>query len=564
MVKISKYYYKIILFSFLFLAGCANQLPPGGGEKDTKPPTIVEVIPSDGTVNYNENYFELGFSEFVDKRVVKDALFISPAIEGELELDWSGKSVRVYFPGKLKANTTYSITVGTDVTDFHERNKMAEAFSFNFSTGPEIDRRTIAGRVFDEKPEDIMIYAFLLSDTSKVLGDRKPDYISQTGADGSYKVGGLAAGTYRVFAVRDEFRDLIFQPEQDKIGIPSGDIVLKPEDSLMNNINFFITEYDTVPPRLSNSVMTDAHHTLLSFSEPIDSLSTGKKNFFIYDSTDNKQIPIDYTFKGNAKPNEIILAIKNTIPLEHSTFIFANNIADKNKNIIKQDNLALTLSARPDTLIPDILKIIPERRSDKVDFQNTEIYFTLNDGFDTSLIHQSITFKDTLGNNVPFSIQTIDNASFKVKANIELQPRKDYLIRINFKNVVDPAGNFTDTTFIYPFKTISGAEFTGLQGSVSNIDVARNTVLILQGRGDVAGKIYKTKLTNGNKFSFNRVEPGKYLLWGFYDDDSSGTYNYGSLKPFTFSEEFSFHPSEINLRPRWVVTDFLFVFKKSE
>ena len=62
------------LFSFLLL-GCANQLPPPGGDPDKIPPTIVEFYPPNGTTNYDDDYFEVTFSEYVDKRSATEAIF---------------------------------------------------------------------------------------------------------------------------------------------------------------------------------------------------------------------------------------------------------------------------------------------------------------------------------------------------------------------------------------------------------------------------------------------------------------------------------------------------------
>ena len=134
MVSISKRKLKNIFWLILafFLSECANQLPPDGGEVDTIPPKIIEVYPEDGTTNFKDDYFELGFSEYVEKRSVKEAIFISPAVDGELELDWSGKYVRVYLPGNLKQNVTYVVTIGTDVQDYNNKNNMSEHFHLHF------------------------------------------------------------------------------------------------------------------------------------------------------------------------------------------------------------------------------------------------------------------------------------------------------------------------------------------------------------------------------------------------------------------------------------------------
>ena len=132
-----------LLLSLVFLIKCANQLPPTGGDVDRIPPEIDEVFPADGTINFEKDYFEIDFSEYVDKRSVRDAIFISPFIEGTLEFSWTGKTLEVVFPEKLKKDVTYTITIGTDVVDLNNKNRMAESYTFSFSTGDKIDKKII-------------------------------------------------------------------------------------------------------------------------------------------------------------------------------------------------------------------------------------------------------------------------------------------------------------------------------------------------------------------------------------------------------------------------------------
>ena len=549
----------LLLSSGLLLSNCAYQLPPGGGEIDKIPPKIVNVYPANGTTNFKDDYFVLEFSEYVEKRSLQDAIFISPAIEGSLNLDWSGTSVRVNFPSKLKDSTTYVVTIGTDVVDYNNRNRMAESFNFTFATGSEIDKRIISGRVYGEKPAGIMIFAYKLGPDTANPFSHKPGFISQTGNDGSFKLLGLGEGIYRVFAVKDEYRDLLFQPEQDLVGMPFRDISLAKDDTLFNPLNFFLTKIDTIKPQFISASMTDRFHILINFTEEVDSSVIKAKNFFIYDSTDNKKsIPI-FAYKGNTKQTEMVLVDTSNFPVNHEIYLFADSIKDLSGNIFKNDQTQINISEKPDTSKLDVYKTDPQNNSRNVDFINSQFIFYLNDAFNTSSLNRNIIFQDTLGRRIPFKLKILDDASFIVLPDIRLEPSKDYLIKIELSKFKDAAGNIADTAITFKFKTINGLDFTGITGQISNVDLNKNPTLVLTGI-DNSKTVYSKNLNGKEKFSFDRVKPGKYVFWCYLDRDSSGTYSYGYPFPFKPSEEFSFYPDTLNLRARWVQTDVNFNF----
>lgn len=548
---------KIILFgALILLARCANQLPPGGGEVDKIPPRILEVYPPNETTNYDENYFELEFSEYIDKRSVQDAIFISPSIEGSLELNWSGKSVEVTFPEKLKENTTYVVTIGTDVVDYNNKNRMAQSYIFTFSTGNEIDKRVVTGNIYTEKPSGVLIFAYkLISDTANILNS-KPDFISQAGNDGSFKLMGLAEGKYRIFAVKDEFHDMLFQLDQDMIGVPFKDINFSKEDSLFEGLNFFLTKVDTIKPRILSANMTDEDHILINFSEEFDTSIIDASNFYIYDSTANKKVNPVYAFKGLTKSTEMVLVINDNLSLNNNVFLFADSIKDKNGNVFLNDYTSINLSDKPDTNKIEISKIDPPARSENVDYANQKFSFYFNDAFNIDAARQAISFSDTNGNKIPFMLVLPDDASFEIKANKDLEPEKNYIISIDLSKFKNLAGKGIDTVFDYKFKTFSGLDFTGIMGNIFNADQKKNPVLVLE---SIDEKIKYTKKPGvDSKYGFDRILPGKYLLWCFLDEDSSGTYSYGYPFPFKPSEKFSFYPDTLNLRARWVQTDINF------
>ncbi|HUX60057.1 MAG TPA: Ig-like domain-containing protein [Ignavibacteriaceae bacterium] len=563
MVKpiIEKLKYLALVCFLLIEWQCANQLPPGGGSIDLVPPKIETTYPSNGTTNFVGDYVQFDFSKYVQKRTLQDAIFISPAIEGDLNYDWSGTSVRIYFPAKLKINTTYVISVGTDLVDYNNGNHMAQAYTLTFSTGSKIDKGEIEGKVYSDNPQGVLMYTYLVGDSVINPMIRKPDYVSQAGVDGSFKLLGLAPGIYRVFAVVDKSHTLLYQPDQDKIGIPFNDVHLSESDTLAVGVNFFLTNLDTVKPRLQNAVMTDANHILVDFTRDIDTSIIHSHNFFIFDSTLNKKfIPI-YAYQGNKKPNEMVLVTNYTPNLKDEYFIFAKKIKDKLGNIYKNDFSSLTVTNKQDTTQPGIYRTDPPVNSSQADVENQKISFYINDAIDSSIAKTGITFTDTSHINIPFAIHFYDDASFYIVSLNKLQTSTEYLIKINLNKLKNIIGKSYDSVYIYKFSTINGLDFTGTTGKLLNANNVNNPVLVLQGI-DKDKLAYYRKPTTDMKFNFNRIQPGKYLLWCYGDADSNNTYTYGKVLPFKPSEKFSFYPDTLNLRPRWTVTGVNFIYKE--
>jgi len=557
MGKITKQLILIIL-TFLLINSCANQLPPGGGEVDKIPPEVVEVYPSEGTINYDDNYFEIEFSEYVDRRSFKDALFISPNIEGRLNYEWTGTSISVEFVEGLKEDITYTITVGTDLVDRNNRNRMESSFTFSFSTGSTIDRRTISGRVYSDDQEGVLIYTYKMDEGVDTLLKRKPDYVSQTGYDGRFKLNGLGEAKYRLFAIKDEYRDLIYDLDLDLIGLPNQDVSLQGSDTSFTGIYFKLFKADTTAPRLLKGIMTDERHILATVTEKIDNDLLNSDNFYVIDSTTNKQSAISFVFSKQGKFDEIVLVPEIKLESDNDVFLIAKILKDTVDNKFANDFVQLTVSDRPDTIPVNVTASEPKNKS-IVDFINPKIKFYFNDGFRKLDIQRNITFTDTLNKGVPFKIGYDDDATLVVSPLEKLITEKDYIIKLDLNAFVDAAGNKQDSIFEFKFSTISGLDFTGVTGKILNVHYHKNPVLVLANIDNKNLK-YQTKVGEEN-FNFERVEAGKYLLWCYFDEDSNYQYSYGWPEPIKFSEKFIIYSDTLKLKPRWVITDVLFEFK---
>ena len=543
----------------LSLMGCANQLPPTGGEIDTIPPEIIEVYPLSSTVNYDKSYFEISFSEYVDKRSVQEAIFISPAMEGDVDYDWSGKSLQVYFENPLKPNTTFIISIGTDVVDINNGNHMSQSFNFTFSTGAEIDYCQINGRIYDDKPEGVMIFAYKKNKNTVNPQKIKPDYMTQAGKNGRYNLLGLAPGSYHIFAVRDEFKDFLYNVGEDSYGSPWLEVSLSKKDSIFNNLNFKLTKQDTTLPHIFSAVMTDRYHILIEFSEFVDSSRVNADNFFVFDSTEMKNHKVHFAYKGKAREKQMFLTVKDSLVENNDAYLIVQGISDVIGNTLKYESLNLVVSTRPDTVTPGIIGIVTEFSDKMVDFEKPYLEIFFNDGFDLSLLKNGIRILDKSKNRLPFDVRFYDDASFRIDISGKLKPKSKYFTEIDLKYIVDIAGNKVDSTYKFEFSTINDLDFTGVSGKV-NFTIGENPVVVINGTGSTK-KTYSIPVSKQGSFDIKRVIPGKYLLWSFADKDSNGVYSYGSIYPYAASEKFSYYPDTLNLRARWPVGDVVVDFK---
>lgn len=547
-----------IIFICALLFSCANQQSPGGGEIDKIPPEIIESIPGNGTVNYAEDYFEISFSEYVDKRSAQDAIFVSPNISRGFEYDWSGRTLRVYFKEKLKENTTYTVTVGTGVADVNNQNKMMQPLLFAFSTGDKIDKGELNGKVYSEKSNDMMIYAYGSENKFDISND-KPDYVSQVGLDGSYKLLGLRSDNYRVLAVRDKLQDMIIDLDNDEFGIQFKEVELDTTFNIIENVDFFITKLDTIEPKLSQAFMKDRNHLFIEFNEPVDSSKINAQNFYLYDSTSNKRIDPIYFYKSGQKQNQYILAISDSIESGRTIYCHAENIPDLFSNINRGESIDFLPKSDPDTnsvLIESIAGTLPDK---KIDFIGSQFLIRFNDGVNYESVEKAIIISDEKNVVQEFVSIKNDDANYLFRIKNKLKQNSEYTIKVNAAMLPDAAGNVKDTIYTNKLTTSNELEFSGISGMVES-DGANEMVVL----NNVVSKevSYSQKLSSNKKFNFNKVLPGKYLLWTYSDKNLNGKYDHGTISPFEFSEEFKFYPDTIKALARWPVGDILLNKKK--
>ncbi|MCF8412794.1 MAG: Ig-like domain-containing protein [Melioribacteraceae bacterium] len=559
MVEISKIITNIIVALLLF--SCANPLPPSGGEVDKIPPEIISFYPQNETTNYSENNLEIEFSEYVEKRTAQDAIFISPLIEGELDYDWSGRTLTVEFIDSLKQNTTYTISVGTEVRDINGRNKMVSPFVFTFSTGEQIDKSKIEGMVYDKEPSGVFIYAYKVEDDTLNMLNKKPDYVTQAGEDGKYVLSGLAVSDYHLAAVKDLLSDLAIDLVSDKYGLPSKEVSITSKDTIISNINFRLTFLDTVEPSINKITMTDQHRILLEFSERIDSTKLSKENFFIFDSTLTKEYNVEFYSKRGLPFLQSVISIADSIPDTNQVFLGVKNLTDIFGNINRSSMTEFSVSTKPDSVKPSLSKKEGDFGENKLSLENPFIDLKFSESIITDGIKNKIRFFDADKISIPIAIEIFDNAAARVKPSIKLKQKASYNLQIDFEKLRDAAGNRGDSSQTFSFSVISNLDYSGIFGSVRDVESVDKTKIILESITKGKQISYSVEPASDGQFSFNPIKPGKYIIWSFMDLDENGEYSFGSIEPYKIAEPFTYYSDTLEAKARWPLIDVFLEYK---
>ena len=544
----------------MVMAGCAGQVPPGGGPPDTIPPAIIRTVPDTNAVRVTTHAVTLEFSEYVNRRKAEESIFISPYV-GELEFEWDGRELTARFTESLRENTTYVVNVGTDVTDLRADNRMAAGFTLAFSTGDSIDRGFVAGRVFDEKPEGVMIFAYrlngILPDTLDPTHTR-PDYITQTGKNGQFALSHLALGSYRILAVRDEYRDLVYERQIDGYGVTTGDMLLAPSHLRINDVWFRMSREDTAKPFLAGARPRDRYHIGIRFSEPIDSASFLRGTAAVLDTLSGNAVPVALFYQDRVQPAVagILLAAPLDSPATYRVRVWG--VADKAGNLIdstaRGELIAGVLAA--DTLRPRI-SVRDMRDSSRAVAIGAPVELLFSDPVRFAPLERGITLLDSTRKSVEMRLVRTGPASVAILPRSPFMSRAWYAVTVRMDSVRSLRGlGYRDSTYALRFQTMDVRTTGVLAGTVTDEAGAggKGRVFLTAASVDLNPPRSVTLLLNQpGPFTFPMLAEGKYRLSGFRDADSSGDFSYGLPFPFTPAERFAVYPDTVRVRARWSV-----------
>jgi len=459
-----------ILFLFstvLLMVSCANMGMPTGGNKDTKPPQVVDSKPANSSVNFQGKNIIITFDEYIVLRNVNSKLIVSPPLDEKPKIKQKGKSLEIEIIGKLADSTTYTFNFGNSIVDNNEGNELKN-FMFTFSTGPVIDSLSISGKInnaYTNKPEeDVMIMAYTKHADSVPIKE-KPLYITRSLKDGSFTISNMRQATYKLFAIKDVNNNYKFDIIDEPIAF--ADSLITPSVVITETMDTI--QIDTIG---TDSVITKVHINNIPDNIVLKLFEEKDNRQFLKSSSRKNKNKLLFVFNNElTKPADIQLIGK-----EYDSFIF-DKIKTRDtiiawipdSSIYNLDSLQISLTyektdsignyfSTTDTLILAFREktgkkkknlkcgISPKTGRNLEISKNIELQFSSPiSKIDTSLVSVSMQV-DTLFVPTDFSIHQDTLNIKKYYFEIIRKEEQRYMVTIEDSAFIDIAGNYNDST----------------------------------------------------------------------------------------------------------------------
>ena len=530
-------YIKNILVGFflLLLTQCAIRGIPDGGPKDESPPVLINAIPEENSINFDEKRIRLFFNEYIKLDDFRKQLVVSPPVDKNLYTispqSGASKYIQIDINDVLPKNTTYVFNFGQSVVDNNERN-ILPFFKYVFSTGNYIDSLKISGNIksaFKRNPDEFistLLYEVNENYSDSIIYNSLPTYMGSTLDSTYFEISNIKKGKYLLIALKDFNNNYKFDPNIEKIGFLKDFIEIPAEKEL--NIDIFKEKIDFKSSR--------------PFIETNNKISFGFRGDY-----KNVEIELIDSFTNNFK--SIITKSKETDTLN---YWFSNIKYDSLRFIVKSNDKKDLYTIRYKEKEKDSLIISPSKNG----VINLNDQFKLYSNIPISNINNdliSLKNKDSL--SISFETK-IDENNLDVIFDFEMLPNDKYKLALLPNALIDFLGS-TNDTLKFDFSTKSRSDYGTIKLTVQN---TKSYPVIVQ-LTDSDEKILREKILNSSfdPCIFENLSPGKYYLKAIIDENKNKKWDPGMFLE-RLSPEQTFHfDEEITVRANWILEEKLII-----
>lgn len=520
----------LIVFTVFISVQCANPGSPTGGPKDEMPPVILSSTPENGQTNFDSKKIEIKFDELVKFKDLKKQLVISPPMEYDPIIKPTGNAmdkVKIKIVDTLAENTTYTINFGESLQDNNEGNVYSN-FRYVFSTGDYIDSLSLEGKIsdaFDDKFAEnimVMLYEIDSSFNDSTIFKEIPTYVTNTIKSDTFRIDNARAGTYLLVALEENRRDLIFDPNTDKLA--------------------FYPEYITLPD--SNKYLLKLFKQTPDFNikRPVHS---GKG---------------EITFKFDGYPTDIqierLFPEKSDTVLEILNFSEFRDSASYWLSARETDSIQFLISSKEMEVVDTVVVTLKKQKKVDTEFvlkkeeMTPQKRVSIHSNYPIlSFVTDSISIMN-ITDSIDVNFETSIEDLHELKLDFEPEYSKRYYVKVLPGAIENIFGENNDSIFsvIAVKKKSDYGEIVFKIKNISSFPVFVD--LLTEKDAKIIERIYAREQQD---FIFSSLNPGKYKIRLIYDENSNERWDPGSYLKKQMPEEVKYFPEVMDIKANWDV-----------
>jgi len=535
----------IILFA-ITLTNCANEKAPEGGKKDATPPKAKKIVPVNKTLHFSADKIEITFDEFIKATGFSQTL-ISPPLEKRPDFKISGKTLIIKFKSPLRDSTTYTINFAEDIKDVNEGNVLNN-FTYVFSTGSFIDSQKVSGKVTmakDNTTADGVIVALYPKDSINGIKKTKPYYFAKTDKNGSFQINNIKAAAYRVFALKDQNYDYLYNQPNEMIGFLDSAISLTDTSAPKIEIKLFQEAYGKLA--YLGERTTRPGFVQFYYSQPLKSFkltsNIASDNDFYYLNKTKDTVFYCYSKYYEKKAKVFLMAndtLLDTAKIELQSFD-KDSLFKNPKYVLMLENQSYTnKGATPNKDILNTLEL----------FKPLKLFFTrpiirINEAKAFHL------YEDSVKKDLPVKFTLEEKTKQSVEFDFAKNESTTYTLEIPDSSFLDIFGTW-NAKIKYWFRTTTKDNYGNLNVIIKSQYPEKSYVVkILDATSDVLISEIRIRNEAEKKVTIENVPAGTYKVVVIDDVNGNGLWDTGNFKNKIQPERIINYPSTYTLKGGW-------------